>query len=389
MERHALMYTSCGWFFDEISGIETVQVIQYACRAIQLAKDFWGEDVEASFLEAISKAKSNLPEHGDGRQIYEKWVRPTTVTLEKVAAHYGISSLFKAHENPGRIYCYTVDAEDYRNLEAGSTRLALARIHVLSEITWGSACFVLGALHLGDHNVSCGVRACEDREAYEAMAKRIADVFSTGDIPETVRALDREFGSASYSVKSLFRDDQRMVLRHILDSTLEEAETAFRQIHEHHAALIHFLGDLGVPLPKAMADVAEFALNGLLRRELEAEPMDAERVNNLLDQVRAAKVNLDSTTLEYALRKAIERLLEQFAADPGNMELLDRVEARTSLAHSLPFEVVLWKPQNIWFDMRSTVFDGFAQRAAAGDGDAAAWVDRFQRLGRSLMAQVD
>jgi hypothetical protein len=239
---------------------------------------------------------------------------------------------------------------------------------------------------LGDHNVSCGVRQCEDREAYEAVAKRIADVFTTGDIPETVRALDREFGSASYSVKSLFRDDQRMVLRHILDSTLEEAETAFRQIHERHAALIHFLG---VPLPKPMADVAEFALNGLLRRELETEPMDAERVNNLLDQARAAKVNLDSTTLEYALRKAIERLLEQFAAEPGNMELLDRIEARTSLAHSLPFEVVLWKPQNIWFDMRSTVFDGFAQRAAEGDGDAAAWLDRFQRLGRSLMAQVD
>ena len=390
MERHAmLMYTSCGWFFDEISGIETVQVIQYAGRAIQLAKDFWGDDLEGSFLEAISKAKSNLPEHGDGRQIYEKWVRPATVTLEKVAAHYGISSLFKAHENSSRIYCYTVDAEDYRDLEAGKTKLAIARIRVLSEITWESDCLVLCALHLGDHNVICGVRACEDREAYEEMAKRIADVFAAGDIPEMVRALDREFGSASYSVKSLFRDDQRLVLRHILDSTLEEAETAFRQIHEQHAALIHFLTDLGVPLPKPMADVAEFALNGLLRRELEMEPMDAERVYSLLDQARAAKVNLDSTTLEYALRKAIEQLLQQFAAEPDNMELLDRIEARTNLAHSLPFEVVLWKPQNIWFNMRNTVFDGFAQGAAAGDGDAAAWVDRFQRLGRSLMAQVD
>ena len=95
-----LMYTSCGWFFDEISGIETVQVIQYAGRAIQLARDFWDDDLEAEFLEALSKAKSNLPEHGDGKQIYEKWVKPATVTLDKVAAHYGISSLFKAHENP-------------------------------------------------------------------------------------------------------------------------------------------------------------------------------------------------------------------------------------------------------------------------------------------------
>ena len=103
---------------------------------------FWHDDLETDFLEALSKAKSNLPEHGDGKQIYEKWVKPATVTLDKVAAHYGISSLFKAHENPERVYCYTIDAEDYRNLEAGKTKLALARINVSSEITWESACFI-------------------------------------------------------------------------------------------------------------------------------------------------------------------------------------------------------------------------------------------------------
>ena len=134
--------------------------------------------------------------------------------------------------------------------------------------------------------------------------------------------------------KSLFRDDQRMVLRHILDSTLEEAETAFRQIHEHHAALIQFLRDLGVPLPKPMATAAEFALNGLLRREIEAEPMDIERVHSLMEQVRAAKVNLDATTLEFAVRMALERLFEQFAAEPRqHPNLLDRIEARIGIWH--------------------------------------------------------
>jgi hypothetical protein len=390
LQRHAmLMYTSCGWFFDDISGIETVQVIQYAGRAIQLAKDFWDDDLETNFLETLSKAKSNLPEQGDGKQVYERWVRPAAVTLDKVAAHYGISSLFKPHANPERIYCYTIDAEDYRNFEAGRTKLALARIKVSSEITWESACFVLCALHLGDHNLSCGVSLCEDRDECEAMAARITEVFSKGEITETLRAMDRELGAASYSTKSLFRDDQRMVLRHILDSTLAEAEAAYRQIHEHHAALIQFLHDLGVPLPKPMATAAEFALNGLLRRELEAEPMDAERIHGLLEQVRVAKVNLDATTLEFASRTALEHLLEKFAADPGKTELLDRIEARISLARSLPFEVVLWKPRNIWFQLRRTVFDRIQKRAAAGEVEAAAWTERFRRLGESLLIQVD
>ena len=390
LQRHAmLMYTSCGWFFDEISGIETVQVIEYAGRAIQLARDFWGDILEADFLDGLSQAKSNLPEHGDGKAIYEKWVRPATVTLEKVAAHYGISSLFKDHVNPERVYCYTVDAEDYRNLQAGQTRLALARIRVSSEITWESACFIVCALHFGDHNLSCGVSPCADRESYDALVARISEVFSKGDLADILRAFDREMGPSVYSTKSLFRDDQRMVLRHILDSTLDEAEKAFRQIHERHSALIQFLHELGVPLPKPMAIAAEFALNGVLRRELEKEPLDTERIRSLMEQVRAAEVNLDSTTLEYSARVALERLLEQFAANPANLELMDRIETRLALGRSLPFNVVLWRPQNISFEMRRTVFDDFAKRAALGDAGAVAWVDRFQRLGQSLSAQMD
>ncbi len=390
LQRHAmLMYTSCGWFFDDISGIEAVQVIQYAGRAIQLAHDFGADGLENQFLETLSKAKSNLAEHGDGRLIYEKWVRPAIVTLEKVAAHYGISSLFKTHVNPERIYCYTINAEDYRSLETGRTRLAVARIRVSSEITRESGCFVLCALHLGDHNLSCWVRDCQDPEQYHAMAQRTAEAFSKGDIAETLRALDREFGPASYSTRSLFRDDQRMVIRRILDSALEEADSANRQIHEHHATLIRFLRDLGVPLPRPMAAAAEFALNGMLRRELEAEAMDAERVRSLLEQVQAAQVNLDATTLEFAMRTALERLLDRFAANPDQTELLDCIQARIDLARSLPFEVVLWKPQNIWFEMRRTVFDRFAQRAAAGDATAAGWVERFRRLGEGLSIQVE
>jgi hypothetical protein len=233
------------------------------------------------------------------------------------------------------------------------------------------------------------VRACDDRAAYDAMAKKVTEVFTSGDIPELVRALDRELGPAAYSTRSLFRDDQRMVLRHILDPTLEEAETAFRQVHEHHAALIQFLRDLGVPLPKPMATAAEFALNGMLRREIEREPLDVDRVNNLMDHVRTAKVFLDETTLEYAARKALEKLIRQFAADPGNSELLGRLEARVGVVNSLPFPMVLWLPQNIWFDMRRTVHDGFQQRATEGDKEAAAWVERFRRLGQSLAIQVD
>ena len=54
IQRQAmLMYTSCGWFFSEISGIETTQIMKYAARAMQLAKSFTDENLEEGFLSIL------------------------------------------------------------------------------------------------------------------------------------------------------------------------------------------------------------------------------------------------------------------------------------------------------------------------------------------------
>ena len=92
-----LMYTSCGWFFDDLSGLETVQVIQYAGRALQLAGQLFSEDLATPFLDFLAQARSNLPDQGDGRSIYEHYVQPAMVDLEKVGAHYAVSSLFEEY----------------------------------------------------------------------------------------------------------------------------------------------------------------------------------------------------------------------------------------------------------------------------------------------------
>jgi alpha-amylase/alpha-mannosidase (GH57 family) len=76
LQRHAqLMYTSCGWFFDDVGGIEARQIVQYAGRALQLAADLFGPGLEEPFLERLERAKSNSPDAGDGRDIYEETVR--------------------------------------------------------------------------------------------------------------------------------------------------------------------------------------------------------------------------------------------------------------------------------------------------------------------------
>ncbi|MGH7904158.1 MAG: DUF3536 domain-containing protein, partial [Candidatus Dormibacteraceae bacterium] len=159
LQRHAmLMYTSCGWFFDDLSGIETVQVIQYAGRVVQLAQELFGEPLEPRFLALLGEARSNLPEQGDGASIYERQVRPAMVDLRAVCAHYAVTSIFEPYGERASIYCYSVDRVESRPLQAGVAKLGVGRARVTSEITGESGDFAYGVIHFGDHNLNAGVR---------------------------------------------------------------------------------------------------------------------------------------------------------------------------------------------------------------------------------------
>jgi hypothetical protein len=67
------MYTSCGWFFSELSGIETVQIMQYAARAMELTDELCLPSPRKCFLEMLAEAPSNIRELGNGANIYRRF----------------------------------------------------------------------------------------------------------------------------------------------------------------------------------------------------------------------------------------------------------------------------------------------------------------------------
>ncbi len=389
LQRHAmLMYTSCGWFFDELSGIETVQVIQYAGRVLQLARELGGPDLEAPFLERLECAASNIPEHQNGRVIFEKFVRPAMVDLEKVGAHYAVSSIFQDGQQQGRIYSYSVTCPDSRLLTAGKRQFSLGKLKVTSEVTQESAVVTFGVAHLGDHTVAGGVRSYVGEAAYIETLERMTKVFRQGDFPELIRAVDREFGPGAYSLKLLFRDEQRKILRQILAASMSEAETAYRHIYESNVGLARLLASIGMPQPKSLEIAAEVTLNNDLRREFEQEQLDLGRIAALVEEAQIAKVPFDSATLDFALRHTLERMAGRLAVNPEDAGLLEALEGAARMTRSLPFEVVLWRVQNIYYQLMLTVFPGFLSRAA-NDGHAKNWVRQFRSLGERLGVRVD
>jgi hypothetical protein len=388
MQRHAmLMYTSCGWFFDEISGIETTQVIQYAGRAVQLAQDLFGDSLEQQFVERLAAAHSNIQEHGDGRQIYEKFVRPAMVDWERVGAHYAVSMLFENYPGKEKIYCYLAEREDYQIFEAGVAKMAVGRVKLTSEITRDSSVLSFGALHMGDHNVNGGVRTFLGDDAYRALIQEAKEPFARVDFAEVIRIMDRRFGGSNYSVRSLFRDEQRKVLDVILTSTLQEAEALYRQIYEHRAPMMRFITSLQMPLPKAFYAAAEFVLNGYLRRALERAEIDAERINSLQETAKVEGVALDSATLEFAFRRNLERMAQRLVVHPTETELR-QLNTAVDLIERLPFSVELWAIQNAYYRIMENVYPDMRRQRNLGSNTAAAWVESFEALGRKLAVRV-
>src|SRR5262249_15430942 len=155
--------------------------------------------------------------------------RPAAADHLKVGGHYGISSLFRKYDDQASVYCYTVTRQDYRTLQAGEARLALGRAQVASRVTGEERAVSFGVLPLGQHNLSGGVREAQGDEAYGAMADEVGAAFASGELSEVVHLFDEHFGISSYSLRSLFKDEQRSIIDEILRSSVEEAESAYRQ----------------------------------------------------------------------------------------------------------------------------------------------------------------
>ena len=389
LQRHAmLMYTSCGWFFDELSGIETVQIIQYAGRVLQLADQLFSDSFEPGFLERLERAKSNIPEHRDGRAVYEKWVRPAMLDMKDVGAHYALSSLFQDIGERSSIYAYSATREDYRSFQVGGSRLVIGRATVTSEVTHVSSSLCFGVLHLGDHSIACGTGEYQGAQKYEVLAKEISAAFAGADFPKTILLLGKYFGTSTYSLTSLFADERRKVLDIIMGPTLREAEAAYSSIYEHHASLIRFLTGSGTPRPRVLTIAADLCLNAKLRRVLQGEGLDPEVVKPLLEEARLAGATLDATALGLLLAANIENLAEQLLDQPDDLSRLERLNKAAQLVRTLPFEVNLWKTQNICYKILHAHCPNFEEKAGQDDQNAKEWLRHYAALAENFLLRV-
>ena len=267
MQRQAmLMYTSCGWFFAELSGLETVQVLKYAARAIQLALDATGTDLEPLLRDALARAPTNLAEFESGAVIYDRLVKPSVVSLEGVAAHHAIAGVLEDWERSGRIFCYRYELRARRREGAGIATLAVAHVVLSSLVTRERLDLTSGVLHLGGSDFRCGLRPFTSAGEHAKLERELFAELDRVSLAQVVRELDQRFVGRDYTLRDLFSDERREVATRLLRDTLARYESDYLQIFEANRRLMEFLREISSPVPLTLRVAADVGLTHELKR---------------------------------------------------------------------------------------------------------------------------
>ena len=355
MQRQAmLMYTSCGWFFSEISGIETVQILKYAAKAMQIAEEFSEADYETKFLELLSEARSNIPEHGNGKSVYLKYVKPSIVNIKQVVSHWAISSLFEEYNEETDIYCYSIKSLDYRKVKKSNTTLLIGRIIIESKITFEEYDMIYTMLYFGGEDFHCVIRGYSGDAEYNKIKEDLIEKYHSLPLTEIIRSLDEHFGREYFTLKDLFIDERRKIINILIKDQLKKFSSTYKNLYEEGKGPMIQLYDLGLEVPSEFKIAAEYTLSRTFNSIiLDTEDIaDEDMLQEAFDITKDAKklgIVLDNKAAEECYSRYI---LEKVRKLSDNMEVqqCESIIKLISLAHDLGIKPDLSEAQNLYFN---------------------------------------
>ena len=349
------MYTSCGWFFDEISGIETVQVLRYAARVLQLARLLDGDaGWEAELVRRLVVAPSNVPGFGDGAGVWRRRVAPSVTDLARVAAHYAMARPSEGYGDSTDVHAFRIERLRWARVTSGAASLAIGRVRVTAQLTTEREEVDVAVLHAADGEIHCRVRAGSAADALPTAQDALFRDFPAPGPPGWPRALERHFGGRSYTPDDVFPDERRRLLTHLAERALEGGEGDRQRIEGARRRLLDELRSTEGPIPSALVGPTRELLERAARDDLAmlatgGSLMGAvSRVRELLATARSLGIALDlgPDRVTRSIASALDRTLGALRASPTAAIVTDAL-ALLELGEELEAPPDLWMAQNV------------------------------------------
>jgi alpha-amylase/alpha-mannosidase (GH57 family) len=409
MQRMALlMYTSCGWFFEELSRPEGVQILRYAGRAIYLAEAVTGMPLETEFIERLSQAPSNIELFRHGGEVYRQLVKPSQLNLEQVAAHFAISSLFANYPSQHRLFCYHIQQQDYQLQRLGVLTLAVGQLQVTSELTREMAHLNFAVLHLGGWDFHCVVQAHQGRGAYSQLKQKLLAALHEGSAAKIVLAMTAHLGNTPYTLDDLFPEERQRLMTLLTQETLTRLEQLYNQVYrDNYGMLLGWQRD-GLAVPQELQVAAQITLSHRLHRCVQGleqeltgldwqDPRTLDAGSNYFSalastateaQALGCQLNLEQIqpTMERLVSALVWQLVHQAPADTQRDDtpihlpvgLLNCLQQLTQSAQQLGMHLNIDPAQElVWHYLQQMTARGYQGSS-----------DSLQRLGQCLRVEV-
>lgn len=383
VQRHAmLMYTSCGWFFDEISGIETTQIMQYACRAIQLVSQISETHLEEDFLLRLEEAPSNVPSLENGAQIYRKYVLPAKTNLQRVGMHYAVASIFEEDPESFPVFNYTTQNEIFIRKEAGEQKLVVGVTRVRSNVTRSQKKFAFAVIYMGQHNIIGNISLDMDADIFTAMQEQIVKAFDEGRLGDIIGLMQTYFGSEKYTIWQLFQDEKRKVFNLITQQSMNDLEESLRRIYNRDYPLVNALANNDTPIPNAYRTTFEYILNADLVRCFQTDKINIRQVERIMSELSKWKLSIEDTgKVERLAGESIFKELKRIHAEGQTIRRIERLNRLFPLLRDFKINPNLYKTQNLYFEI--------SVQHREHNGHTAEWIKQFSLLGDNLGVKVE
>lgn len=385
MQRHSmLMYTSCGWFFDEVSGIETTQVMQYACRVIQLATQTKSTDLEMEFIKRLEAAPSNVPAFENAAEVYKRFIVPSRTNLQRVGMHFAVSSIFEDEPEALTIFNYSTSSESFIKKAAGEQKLVLGITKVKSQVTGSEKKFAFAVIYLGKHNIIGNISLDMEPDRFAGMQFRMVKAFEEGRLGDVIGIMQMYFGPEKYTIWQLFTDEKRKILDQISRESMAELENSLRKSYNSDYPLINALANNGIPIPNTYKTTFEYILNADLIRSFHSEKINIKEMERISSELERWNLKLeDPGKLERLAAESIYKELKRISNERENVRRLQRLNRLFPLLVKFNLDPNLHKSQNLYFEIATET-----KKERSSDSESE-WGHHFNLLGDNLGVKVE
>lgn len=364
IQRQSLyMFTSCGWFFDEIAGIEPVQILQYANRGIQLAEVYFKESLEQEFIAILEKAPSNLPAYANGADIYKQLVAPARLNLTQVGMHYAVQSIFTDDLERQEVLNYACHSEEFERYNAGNQRLVMGLTKVKSKITLSEEKFSFVILYLGHHHVIGHAFDRLSTDVYRQFVRRLKTAFDHSNLSEVIELLKEFPGQKPFSFFDMFKDEQIKLLGGILEEHLGLAADSYRKINDRNYSLMNVMRGTGLEVPDALRKNLELVLNNDLRALFEDSDrrISVRKLSTRVNELKKWQIELDTEDYTFMVGHRLKRLAASLPGRSNRSEAVDNIRLVLEIVHPLGISPDLNEVQNIVFQYLQKIESGEEQ----------------------------